>query len=135
MTDFGWENELPALADKTDQEAADAIAAMSETRRQLVPLWKLGDAARAAGWWMTTKAAVETNNYAAALMDYYTDPHHQNIDLDLDPTNAVIAGLVETGIITQEQADSIDALANIDCLKYEGPIYSGQVAEARKAVA
>lgn len=132
MSDFGWESELASLADKTDQEAADAIAELTVTSRQLVPLWKIAELARTAGWWLTAKAAATTNQYAAAFFEYYADPRFDNLDMDLATTKAAMNGLVAAGLITQAQADAVDALADVTELKYPQGCYAGQVKTARE---
>lgn len=128
---YPWENELPALASLDDQAAADAINAMRVTARRLVPLWEISRLGREAGWWLPSKAAAQTNPFAATFHDYYADTRFDNIDMDLPATQYVLGQMVAGGILTKDQAAAIDALANVpDCPKYDW-VLGGQVMETR----
>ena len=128
---YTWENELANLANFSDQEVANIINDMKKPIRQLVPLWKIKNAGLQSGWWLVAKASIATNVASATLFEYYQDPRFENIDMDLDATKYVVANLVSTNIMTQEQADAVDDLANALGPKYSEFVHAQHVAEVR----
>ena len=109
---MNWQalKELAQNTAGTDAEVAATLATPSVAKRQLVPLWKIAELARKEGWWYAVKASAEPA--AVAFMEYYQDARFENIDMDLEAAKNALAGLVATGLITQPQADAVDALAN-----------------------
>ncbi len=106
---------IRVVAEGTENEAAyiASLSPVAEQSATLVPLWRIAELARKEGWWLTAKAAVTTNQYAAAFFDYYADSRFENLDISLDASKAVLAGLVSTELLTQAQADAIEALTTI----------------------
>lgn len=86
-------------------EVADWLNTPSIPTRQLVPLWRIAQHGRETGWWYGLKQS--QSDAAAAFLDYYNDPRFENLDLDLPAARQVMSALV-----TQPQADQIDALAD-----------------------
>jgi len=129
---YPWTPELPALSELSDQECADAINAMTTTSRELVPLWQIKVAGLQGGWWLTAKAVVGSNPAAAVWFEYYDDPRFENLDMDLPTTKQILGGLVATGLLTQAQADAVDAMANVTRAKYpEARVSASEVTDAR----
>lgn len=99
-------------AGMSPEVAAEHLLTLTRTERRLVPLWQIKKHGMENGWWSPVKQAASTNQAAAALMEYYSDMRFENIDLDLPATEQVIGGLVQSEVLTQPQADAIDAMAS-----------------------
>ena len=99
----------------TDNEVWVSMTTADRPARALVPIWKIKKHAIESGYWLALKnCAVEHPGYVAAALavDYISDSRFENIDLDLTITITMLGGLVATSLITQTQADEIDALAD-----------------------
>jgi hypothetical protein len=148
--DLKTELAKPAYEALTDQEAADALNAETIVVRQLVPLWqiekhaiengyRLAIEAAAAKWVAEPSADQQAANqvYGAAkiALSYLANSRFENLDFDLDSTKAMLAALVAGGIVTQANADALDAMANGTTSRREQlklpPVGSHHVAYAR----
>ena len=101
----------------SDAEAAATINAKTLAIRQLVPNWKIKQAAILSGYWASVKAGqLSANTIAAGLcvsvIDWVTDPKIENTDMDLPGVQQMIDGLLTFGFITTTQANDLDALAD-----------------------
>jgi hypothetical protein len=98
-------------ASMAPEAAADALNAATVTTRRLVPLWQIAELGRTRGWWYAVVNS--TNEFALAFMEYYADLRFDNLDMDLQRSKDVVAGLVQATLLTQAQADEVDGLANV----------------------
>ena len=100
------------------QQAADSLNAVDVATRKLVPLWAVKKSAIESGCWLAIKAAAlshatpQVQGAAMIAVDYIDDQRFQNLDMDLESTQGMIAALVVGGVITQAQADALDELAD-----------------------
>lgn len=107
----------PEYASLTDQQAADAVNAKTVAVRAQVPNWRMKQHAILGGYWPLVKAGqLDSDPQKAGLclsvIDWIDDPKISNTDMDLAGVQTMIAGLVAFGLITQSQANELDALAN-----------------------
>lgn len=100
----------------SDDEAAAALNARS--RRGLVPLWEVDLYRVRNGLTIplesakTTHVLTDVRNAAAAALAYLASPHVENIDLDDPDSAAMLLALEQGAVLTADQLQAIDALAD-----------------------
>lgn len=115
MDELIRELSKPEYANMSDAEAASVINAKTVPVRALVPNWKMKQHAILAGYWPLVKAGqLDANQQKAGLclsvIDWIDDPKISNTDMDLPGVQAMIAGLVLVGLITESQAEELNLL-------------------------
>jgi hypothetical protein len=106
----------PEYASLSDQEAADAVNAKVVTERQPVESGTLQDACMSLGVWARLEAAAETGkadppaSLARTMMQRLNA--NRPIDLDAPAVQTMTANMISFGLMTQEEADTMDALAD-----------------------
>lgn len=140
-------NELanPVYAGMTDLEAVNKLNTKDVPARQLVPLWMVKKHAIENGYWIAIKAAATSHESptvqaaATLTLDYVEDKRFDNLDLDLSSTQSLLAALVSGGVITQTNADELDAMADTFISKADelglGVVGDGHVLSARELLA
>ncbi len=105
-------------------EAAASLNAVNRARRRLVPNWEIKRAVIEMGRWgaivLTAQGAgepappYEVRALAVNVGDWIDDRtgQIQHTDMDRPSTQAMLAALVQSTLLTQEQADSLAALAD-----------------------
>ena len=106
----------PEYQGLTDQEAADAINAKTVDVAVKVPNWKIKQHAVLNGYWPVVKAGQLDADTAKAglcmtVIDWIEDVRISTTDFSLPQVQSMIAGLVTFGLITQAQADELNAMA------------------------
>lgn len=106
---------------------ADKLAtfrARTIPKRQLVPLWQIKKRALEQGYWLaikkarTSHASEAVRDAAEAFWDYYEDPRFENLDMDLEATEAILSALVAGLVLgpdpesAQAEADALNAMAD-----------------------
>lgn len=110
------ELQQEAYAGLSDQESADALNARDQ--RGFVPLWEIDLYRVRNGLTIplenakTSHVSSDIRNAAAAAIAYLCSPHVSNIDLDDPDSAAMLLALEEGGVITTEQLQAIDSLAD-----------------------
>ena len=111
------ELSLPEYANLSDQEAADAVNAKTVAERQPVGSGELQDQCMALGVWARLEAAAETGKAdpPASLARTMMQRLNQNRPIDLDTTavQTMTANMISFGLMTQDEADTMDALADV----------------------
>ena len=111
------ELSLPEYANLSDQEAADAVNAKTVAERQPVDSGELQDQCMALGVWARLEAAAETGKAdpPASLARTMMQRLNQNRPIDLDTTavQTMTANMISFGLMTQDEADTMDALADV----------------------
>ena len=106
----------PEYASMSDQQAADAVNAKTVAERQPVDSGELQDQCMALGVWAKLEAAAETGKAdpPASLARTMMQRLNQNrpIDLDTPAVQTMTANMISFGLMTQEEADTMDALAD-----------------------
>ena len=130
-----WTEELPALAESTDCEAAVAISKMDKEVRALVPRWKIKDYLYRAGKWPLLLGAQAAENLtvkgtAITAVAYLSDGDFDNLDLDLPGISQMFGVLQAAGVMSEEDATAIDAMADAVVPKYS-PVGGADVRDAR----
>lgn len=99
----------------SDQHAADAINAVTQLARQLVPLWQIKKRLVETGALLAiqTAAATESPIQAAAKLtiEYIDDRRFENLDMDLASTKAMVGALVAGGVVSADLAAELDGMA------------------------
>lgn len=107
----------PEYVGLTDQDAADAINAKTETVKQLVPIWQMKQHAITSGYWLALKTGQSDQDVSRAglcisVMDWISDVRMSSIDVHLPQVSAMLAGLVAFEIMSQQQADELVAMGS-----------------------
>jgi hypothetical protein len=110
----------PEYAGLADDACAAAVNAKRVPSRRLVPTWEVRRAAIEGGYWPAlVLAAADSSNpqrrgLAISVLAWIDDQSGtiQTIDMDRPSTQAMLAGLVSEGLVTQSQTNAIDALAD-----------------------
>lgn len=126
LTALATELAKPTYASMTDQEAANAINALTVSRPRLVETWEVKKAAIEGGYWAAIVMATEPGNplqipaeslatvrgLAISARDWIDDVGGkiQTLDFQLASVQTLVGGLVQTGLMTQEQANALVAL-------------------------
>jgi hypothetical protein len=129
-------------AEMSAEEAANSLNTVNIVARQLVPLWNVKKTAIEAGCWLAIKAAAvshvspDVQGAAAIAVDYIDDQRFTNLDMDLTSTKLMLGALVAGSVITQAQADILDALANTTISRATqlnlGVVAPGHIEEIRR---
>jgi hypothetical protein len=109
----------PQYAGLSDQLLADAINGLRVSVRRPVPTWAIRQAAIEGGYWVSLLDARESStaavrSLALSVLAWIDDQSGtiQTVDLDRPAVVAMRAALVQAGIVTQQQADALSALAD-----------------------
>ena len=109
----------PQYAGLSDQMLADAINGLRVSVRRPVPTWAIRQAAIEGGYWVSLLDARESStaavrSLALSVLAWIDDQSGtiQTVDLDRPAVVAMRAALVQAGIVTQQQADALSALAD-----------------------
>jgi hypothetical protein len=109
----------PQYAGMADQLLADAINGLRVSVRRPVPTWAIRQAAIEGGYWVSLLDARESSTAAVralaiSVLAWIDDQSGtiQTVDLDRPAVVAMRAALVSAGIVTQQQADALSALAD-----------------------
>jgi hypothetical protein len=109
----------PQYAGMADQLLADAINGLRVSVRRPVPTWAIRQAAIEGGYWVSLLDARESSTAAVralaiSVLAWIDDQSGtiQTVDLDRPAVVAMRAALVQAGIVTQQQADALSALAD-----------------------
>jgi hypothetical protein len=110
----------PQYAGMADQLLADAINGLRVSVRRPVPTWAIRQAAIEGGYWVSLLDARESSTAAVralaiSVLAWIDDQSGtiQTVDLDRPAVVAMRAALVQAGIVTQQQADALSALADV----------------------
>lgn len=110
----------PQYAGMADQLLADAINGLRVSVRRPVPTWAIRQAAIEGGYWVSLLDARESSTAAVralaiSVLAWIDDQSGtiQTVDLDRPAVVAMRAALVSAGIVTQQQADALSALADV----------------------
>ena len=141
------ELQKPEYAGLSDQDAANIINAKRVTRRQLVPTWVVKQHAIENGYFAKISMAatdatipVEVRGLCVSVIAWIDDQAGkiQSINFDLSSTQAMVAGLIASGIMTQAQATTLQQLVvhqvrwvDEQCI---GEVGIGLVINARKQI-
>lgn len=133
----------PEYANLTDQQAADAVNAKTVTERQSVDSGTLQDACMALGIWGRLEAAAETGKPDPPASIARTMMQRMNSGRPLDLDNAAVIAMVQDaiqhGLITQEQQQQLDTMANKEVRWVDaegiGECGIGYIINARRAIA
>jgi len=104
-------------ANLTDQATADVINAKMWTTRVLVPTANVvAHASQNSYRHKLTQAAGNLshpcNGLAIDILSYIDSLKIQNVDMDLPETQEMLVAMVQCGFATEQQVESLDALAN-----------------------
>jgi len=109
----------PQYAGLSDQLVADAINGLRVSVRRPVPTWAIRQAAIEGGYWVSLLDARESSTAAVralaiSVLAWIDDQSGtiQTVDLDRPAVVAMRSQLVQAGIVTQQQADALSALAD-----------------------
>ena len=110
----------PQYAGLSDQLLADAINGLRVSVRRPVPTWSIRQAAIEGGYWVLLLDARESSTAAVralaiSVLAWIDDQSGtiQTVDLDRTAVVAMRSQLVQAGIVTQQQADALSALADV----------------------
>jgi hypothetical protein len=113
VTPLAVELTNPIYADLSDEDAAAAVNAKRVSVRRPVPTWRIKLAAIEGGYYAGLVLAERAGNpLAISVLSWIDDPSIQTCDMDLPSVQFMLAGLVSASLVTQPQADALDALAN-----------------------
>lgn len=114
MDELIAELSQPQYAALSDQQAADAVNAKRVAVRRPVPTWLVRQTAIELGVWPALVAA--GTPLTVSVLAWIDDQSGtiQSVDLDRPSVQAILAGLVQAGIVTQAQAATLDGLADAD---------------------
>lgn len=110
----------PRYAEMPEDEAAAAVNARRVSVRRLVPTWEIRRAAIEGGFWPSLVLAADDSGQpqrqalAISVLAWIDDKSGtiQTVDMDRPATQAMLAGLVTAGLVTEPQAASLAALAD-----------------------
>jgi hypothetical protein len=108
----------PEYSELSDQQAADAINAMTVQTRQLVQCSEIIRHATIYGYrHKLTKAASNDahpcQGLAIDILPYIDSSKTQSVDMDLPETKAMLGAMVQCGFASQAVVDGLDALATV----------------------
>lgn len=113
------ELQQPRYAGMTDEEIVTALNALSEPTRQRVPIADLQARAMETGIYTALRLVVgnaqapaELRAVAQTMLDL-ANARFQDVDLDNPASQQMFGALQAAGVITQQQAAAIDALATV----------------------
>jgi hypothetical protein len=109
----------PQYAGLSDQLLADAVNGLRVSVRRPVPTWAIRQAAIEGGYWVSLldargSSTAAVRSLALSVLAWIDDQSGtiQTVDLDRPAVIAMRAALVQAGIVTQQQADALSALAD-----------------------
>lgn len=111
----------PEYAGLSDQEAADAVNAKTVSARVPVDTWQIKQYAVEQGVWAKLKVAIRSGDTPAevyglcsSIVDWIDDPSGKigRVDIDLPSVQTMLSALVQAGLATQDQIDTIKAMAD-----------------------
>ena len=144
MSILSDELSKPEYADLSDQQAADAINAKTVAIRVIVPNTKIKEHAILNSYWPVVKAGQLSSNpqmagLCVSVIDWIDDPKISNTDMDIAGVQSMIDGLVNFNLMTQQQANALDAFADaiVSWTSQNGlpEVGIGLVINARKEIA
>ena len=116
MTALAERLSQPDVADLPDWAAAEALNAPDATlpkTRAPVNIGVVVNQLRQIGVWYAIRAAAADGVLPAiAAVDLHQDPRTTAIEFDLPIVVQMLAGLVQAGLLTQEQVDALSTLAD-----------------------
>lgn len=130
-------------AEMSDQQAADSLNAVDRVRNKTphkAPLWAIKQLCLESGVWFALKAAAAAASpiqaAAATAVELVEDRRFENLDLDNESAQAMLAALVAGGVATQAQVDAIYALGTEACSRAAEldlePVGDGHVKSVRE---
>lgn len=138
------ELKKPIYQGLSDQAAADLLNALTVVKRRLVPTAEAKQYAIEQGFYprivIDSQSSLDPikQELCLGVWLWVDDPTGKiaNIDMDLPVAKKMIAGLIAKGYITNQQANELDALANVT-MKWTdsvgiGGVCDGAVHAARK---
>jgi hypothetical protein len=131
---YPWKSELPALSELSDQEAADAINALTIEVLEPITSAELLAWSAVAGRFAKLDAATESENADvrslanAAKLLLMRDG--TVLDLSLSDRAAMVDALVSVGVLTVEDKASLYGLATVTRAKYPR-VREGEIQMAR----
>lgn len=133
-----WREDL-ALAPGDAQAAYEWFRAQTVTKREPVDLWRVQRALIETGEWPGIVLAQQSTSppvagLAISAVSYIGSPRFEHIDMDLESAQAMVAGLVSAGLISQSSADALDAMATVTVPKYDQQPHAGDIKAARGEV-
>lgn len=147
MDALATELQKTEYAGLSDQAAADIINAKIISKRELVPTWLVKQHGIENGYYAKIKIAsedttipVEVRGLCISVLAWIDDQAGkiQSLDMNLASTQAMVQGLIASGIMTQAQATSLDQLADHDVRWVDdqgvGEVGIGLVINARKQI-
>lgn len=107
----------PEYAGLSDEQAAAAVNARVVSVRVPVETWRVRQAAIEGGYWASivdAQQAAETRPLAITVLAWIDDQSGviQTVDMDRPAAVGMRAALVAAGLVTQQQADELSALAD-----------------------
>ncbi len=109
----------PQYAGLSDQLVADAVNGLRVSVRRPVPTWLVRQTAIEGGYWPSLLDARESSTPAVrslsiSVLAWIDDQSGtiQSVDMDRPAVVTMRAALVAAGIVTQDQADALSALAD-----------------------
>lgn len=109
----------PQYAGLSDQLVADAVNGLRVSVRRPVPTWLVRQTAIEGGYWPSLIEARESTTpavrgLAITVLAWIDDQSGtiQSVDMDRPAVVTMRAALVAAGIVTQDQADALSALAD-----------------------
>ena len=104
----------PEYAGLSDEQTATAVNNKVVTVRELVPTWKVKQHAIENGYYAAIVVAVD-NPLCINVLAWIDDQAGkiQSLDMDAAATIAMTSGLVQAGLMTEAQQQSLLALASV----------------------
>lgn len=107
-------------ATMTPVQAAASLMTANRNVRRLVPTWQIKKAVIEMGQWGLIVIASQSSSTAAtkalaiSVLAYVDDPSGkiEAVDMDLASTQGMMTGLVGAGLLSQQQANELSALAS-----------------------
>jgi hypothetical protein len=147
---YRWESELPALAALSDQAAAEAINAMTETVPQPITSSQMLAWLGGNGRYQRLQTLADTEAASGATSDQIAQSNAvrsiakvallmlQRPDTTIDFTHpdqvAMFTGLQQAGAMSADEATELQAMGTLPGQQKYPWALAGQVAEARKAL-
>lgn len=103
------------LQGSDDERVAAINGEIVKTGRAAVPISGVMTRLRSEGVWLPIKAAAASGESvgAAAAVDLNSDLRMQTIDFDLPIVGQMLADLVQHSLLTQAQADALNAMGDV----------------------
>lgn len=115
-----------ATLEGTAHDKLVAVNAATEAAAdRLVPIAEVMTYLRSNALWLPIKAAAGSNPAAAACVDLAEDLRAQEIDFSLTIAQQVLGGLVQSGLLSADQADHLQAMKNVFVPWWQAHNYPG----------